>query len=169
MSYTTIYKMGNEIKEVGDIRNSWRGGMYVWNQIAKKYFNQDSFPMFDEELASKIWNAHDHVSLTSDEIIVLASTMDKATVNAKGLPDLIEAFEAYGQQHESSSFLEQAELLRKVDLNSVEYIGWCQTSCGEFWGEGDFNEETEEYDYYNPNNSDIHFDVIEQFNELRQK
>lgn len=166
MSYTTIYKMGSEISELGDIGNAQKSAMYVWNQIAKKYFNQDYFPMFDKALISKIWNAHDHATLTDEEIIVLSSTMDKATVNAEGLPRLIEAFEAYGKQHDVSSYLEQTDLLRNADLKDGEYIGWCQTSCGEFWGKLDINTETEEYDYYNPNDGDIHFDVIEMFNKI---
>ena len=167
MSTTTIYKIGNEAAEVGEFRNAHRGAMYVWHQIAKEHFGLDMFPMFDEEMQRKVWNAHDHADLTDDEIIVLASTMDKAVVNHKGLKQLIEAFEVYGKVHNASSLLEQAEVLKAIELSDGEYIAWQQTSCGEFWAEGEWDEEHEEYDFYNPSEGEEHFDVIEQFTEFK--
>lgn len=169
MSYTTIYKMGDNSSTIADISNGHRGAMYVWNQIAKKYFDQDRFPMFDEKLASKIWNAHKHAPLTDAETIVLMSTMDKSTVNNDGLSKLIAAFEVYGGEHDISSFSEQAEKLKNTKLSDNEFIGWQQTSCGEFWGETGWDEETEEAIYYDPNVGDIHFDIIQEFNEFKSE
>lgn len=169
MSYTTLYKMGKETLEICDVRNGHRSAMYVWHQIAKDYFGQEHFPMFDQKLAGKIWNAHDHASLSDFEIIVLKSTMDKAVIDSKGVARLIEAFEAYGSVHSDSSFLEQAEQLKSVNLREGEFVGWQQTSCGEFWGETGYNEETEETIYYDPNSGDIHFDIIQEFDEFKSK
>jgi len=169
MSYTTIYKIGNQPEEVGETRNGHRGAMYVWNQIAKDYFGEDRFPIFDQALASKIWNAKSSDGLSDDECIVLASTMDKAVVNHAGITRLIEAFKNYGERQENSSYSEQAELLSNIDISDGDFIAWQQTSCGEFWGDIDWDEEAEETIFYNPNKGDIHFDVISEFNESRQQ
>lgn len=169
MSSTNIYKIGNNNEEVGEIKNSHRSAMYVWNQIAKKYFNQDRFPMFDDELSSKIWNAQDHAKITEDEHIVLLSTMDKAVVSKDGLSRLIKAFDVYGKEHEQSSLSQQAELLKNVNIEDGDFIAWQQTSCGEFWGESGYDEEKEEYIFYNPNDGDLHFDLIDEFNEFKKE
>lgn len=169
MSSTTIYKIGNNPEAIGDTQNGHRSAMYVWNQLAKKYFGQDHFPMFDDELSSKVWNAQDHAEITGDEHIVLLSTMDKSVVNKSGLPRLIEAFESYGKEHDRSSFLEQAELLKDVELNNNQFIAWQQTSCGEFWAEKGFDDESDEYVFYDPNEGDVHFNIIDEFNEFQKE
>ncbi len=160
MSTTTIYKLGSNVEVIGETHNGHRAAMYVWNQIAQDYFAQDYFPMFDMEMAKKIWNADESNGLSANEVTVLSSTMDKAVVSHTGIPQLIEAFKAYGESHENSAYTEQAEILSSVEIKEGEFVAWQQTSCGEFWAELEWNEEDEDYDYYDPRTGDLHFDVF---------
>ena len=168
MSETIIYKIGKSSECVGEVNNSHRSAMYVWNQLARKYFNQDRFPMFDTELSSKIWNAQDHAKITQDEHIVLLSTMDKSVVSKDGLARLVEAFDVYGKEHQQSSFLQQAELLKNIELNDGDFIAWQQTSCADFWGKSGYNEDDDECVFYDPNCGEEHFNLMDDFNEFNK-
>ena len=121
MSTTTIYKLGENAEEIGETRNGHRAAMYVWNQIAKDYFNLEYFPMFDEKMAGKVWNAKQKDGLSDDEVIVLNSTMDKAVVGKDGVNRAVEAFRNYGKSHPASSYSEQADLLSGSRLADGEY------------------------------------------------
>lgn len=164
MSTTSIYavKQDEEPIFIGECRNAFRSAMYVWHDIAKRYFGLDSFPMFDEEMQRRVWNAGNEKELTNAELIVLASTMDKATVTKEHISDLLQAFQEYGKEHGSSSISEQAELI----ANNLEIIpdgyslAWIQTSVCTGW----FREFDEDRDEYVCDTSDS-FDVIEQVKE----
>lgn len=48
MSCTEIYVIGeNHCEYQGECKNAWRGAMYVWNDVAKRYFGLEGFPSFD--------------------------------------------------------------------------------------------------------------------------
>ena len=164
MSETIIYavKQDEEPIFIGECRNAWRGAMYVWNDIAKRYFGLDSFPMLDDDMRSKIWNAGDEKSLTDSELIVLASTMDKAVVKKEGISQLLSAFKEYGDIHENSSISDQAKLISDEEINIPDgySLAWVQTSVGEGWFK-EYNEETEDYLC----NTAGSFDVIDQTEE----
>ena len=160
MSYTTIYKIGNECEKLGDVDNSWRGAMYVWDQIAKDYFGLDSFPMLDKEERSNVWNAEKSKPLSKHEEIVLRSTMDKVVISKENKEKLVCAFKEYHKEHPNGSHGEQAEIIEKADLNDTDFIAFQQTSCGDFWGEGDYDEESGECQYYNPNTGDKHWELF---------
>jgi hypothetical protein len=164
MSETIIYavKDGENPRIVGTCRNAFRSAMYVWKDIAVRYFDLESFPHFDTGMQHRIWNAGNEKPLTQTEKIVLASTMDRATVSLNNLAPLVAAFEEYGAEHPGSSIGEQALLLKNLippesEPDSGRLIAWQQTSVGEFWA-SEYDEDTEEYtaclgDY---------FDVVEQ-------
>lgn len=148
MSYTEIYVIGDEYcSQEGETKNAWRSAMYVWDQIAKKYFGLEGFPFFDEDLQRRIWNAGNEHKLTSHELIVLASTMDKVTVKAKDLPRLIEAFEAYSKEHPNSSIGEQAEIIKNLGLSKQHKIAWCQTTVSSFCFSPEYDEDEDKYTY----------------------
>jgi len=134
--------------------------MYVWNQIAKKYFKMERFPMFDEDEMSKVWNAEKTHPLSKHEEIVLKSTMDKVVISKENKIKLVEAFKEYHKENPDSSYGEQAVIIEKAKLNSGDFLAFQQTSCGEFWGEGEYNEELDECSYYNPNDGDKHWELF---------
>lgn len=158
MSTTDIYRLGREPGEIGSVRNSWRGGMYVWSDIAKRYFGLPSFPMFDDKARDKIWNASKHVAMPRHEIIVLMTTMDNATIRGSDAAAVANAFEMYAAQHEGSSFGEQAAILRSADLQPDDLVAWNQTSVSEFWGCG-WDAEKDEPVWYDPATGTKHFDA----------
>jgi hypothetical protein len=168
MSRTELFILGGpEPGELGSTSNSWRGGMYVWNEIAKKYFGLEGFPMFDQSKQNAIWNAS-FPEMTLAEHIVLMTTMDRATVKTSDCEAIAVAFEEYFNMYPSSSLYEQAQLLRSVVVHPEAIIAWNQTSVSEFWGmrfeydEGtDDEDENAEGDYvfYDPSTQDKHFDA----------
>lgn len=165
MSTTLIFavKQDDEPVFIGETRNAFRGAMYVWKDMAKRYFGLGGFPHFDEEMQRRIWNAGNEKPLTEAEMIVLASTMDKAIVAKPGIEKLLVAFEEYGTAHEQSSISEQAELIRSnIDTIQDGYsLAWIQTSvCGDGW----FCEQDEDSEETTCN-LEGSFDVIEQVGE----
>jgi hypothetical protein len=135
--------------------------MQVWSHIARRYFGLDSFPMFNDAERSKVWNASATHPLSTEERIVLLSTMDKAIVKGSDVAALADAFDAYGAGHTDSSYREQAEALKSLlasgEIKPDDYIAWQQTSVGEFWGQK-WNDDREDYDWYDPATEKKHFD-----------
>lgn len=138
MSSTEIYVIGkNQCELIGETKNAWRGAMYVWNDIAKRYFGWGGFPTFGLVMQSRVWNAHNYHTLTRSERIVLASTMDRVTVKVSDIPQLLLAFNEYGAQHPNSSLTEQAALIAAGSFQDGQYLAWNQTSVNEFyWANG---------------------------------
>jgi hypothetical protein len=159
MSTTSIYTLGSEPGEIGECRNSWRGAMYVWNDIAKRYCGMPGFG-FDEKLHNKVWNANRNYPMPEHEAIVLMSTMDNAIVWGRDANTVADAFEKYGREHPESSLTEQAEILRTAELKPDDALAWQQTSVGEFWGQS-WDDEKDEPVWYNPATGTKHFDVLE--------
>ncbi|UOL47404.1 hypothetical protein vBVpPvVp04M_00010 [Vibrio phage vB_Vp_PvVp04_M] len=167
MSYTEIYSIGNEhCCKIGEIKNTHRGAMFVWNQIAQKYFNLERFPFFDEEMQMRIWNAGNERDLTNAELIVLSSTMDNVTVKASDIDRLVTAFEEYAKDNPNSSMGEQAAIIKEAELLPEYKIAWCQTSVCSFAFYPEYDEETDEYTYSELSNS---WDLFEQFDKLHSK
>lgn len=159
MSYTTMYRLGGNPTDLGDLKNSHRGAMYVWTDIAKRYFGLEAFPMFNMDEAKKIWNAHEHHDMPDHDKIVLLSTMDYATLNKAGLPAAIEAFRKYGKEHPLSHISAQCTILENVELEDDDVIAWCQTSMGDFWAETPTEDDVE---WYDPRIGTEHFDIIDE-------
>jgi hypothetical protein len=165
MSRTEIYRLGTDPGEIGSTRNAWRGAMYVWDDIARRYFGLDGFPFSDREMKAKIWNAHQHVDLAPHEAIVLLTTMDFATVRARDVWRVVDAFERYGSEHPDSSLAEQAQILRGAQFPSAsDAVAWLQTSVSEFWGVT-WGEGEDETIWYDPATGDKHFDVFDHVQE----
>ncbi len=165
MSYTEIFSISaSHCHSLGETKNAWRGAMYVWNQIAQKYFGLDSFPSFDADMQKRVWNANNEHQLTDAEIIVLASTMDCVVVKAVDVQRLVEAFEEYAKDHPHCSIGEQAELLKASRLSPEDHIAWCQTSISEFHFEPVYLEENDEYRYHNLSDG---WDLFEQFERIK--
>ena len=166
MSYTEIYAVSNGQSspfQTAEIRNAHRGAMYVWNQIARDYFDLEMFPYSDEEKQKEVWNAGQHKPLSDAEKTVLVSTMDRASVLSKDLPKLIEAFREYGSAHPNSSYLEQAGVLKAFSqsIKEDQRIVWNQTSVNAdlLFCDVDHDEDDEEILTVN---LDEHWNVFEQ-------
>jgi hypothetical protein len=167
MSRTEIYRLGREPQEIGLTRNAWRSAMYVWEDIAKRYFDIDGF-FFNKDRHNEIWNAWKHHKMPQHEIIVLLSTMDKAVVRGEDRDALVAAFEQYSQEHPNSSLSEQAQIIKNADIQPGDFIAWRQTSVGEFWG-SEWSEENEECVYYDPNKENEHFDVMAEARKILER
>lgn len=166
MSTTGIYVLGSEPGEIGECRNSWRGAMYVWNDIAKRYCGMPPGFGFAQKEHHTVWNVWRNRPMPEHEIIVLLSTMDNAIVWAKDVLLVADAFEKYGHDHPDSSLAEQAQILRVAKLKPDDALAWQQTSVGEFWGQ-DWDHEKDEPVWYAPATGTKHFDVVDEITSLR--
>lgn len=167
MSSTELYVITNE-KNVNctEFKNAFRGAMYVWNDIAKRYAGYDYFPHSNEDDQMEVWNYYArHPGIMKDhEIIVLASTMDGAVIESNRWKELVNAFEKYGEEHPNSNYAEQAKdisgLVQLIGEDNIMYFAWNQTTVCDFWGM-EYIEETDEYEVYDPNEGSRHFWVFE--------
>jgi hypothetical protein len=161
MSTTNIYRLGRDPGEIGETRNAWRGAMYVWTDVAKRYCGMDRFPMFGsgDEASYRVWHSFKDPRMPQHEKIVLLSTLDNAAAYGRDAKVVAEAFDRYGREHPNSSLTEQAEILRTADLQPSDLVAWLQTSVSEFWG-STWNEEKEDNDWYDPATGSKHFDIV---------
>lgn len=170
MSSTEIYSVGeNHCEMIGGCQNAWRGAMYVWNDIAKRYFGLEHFPSMwgehEQKLASRIWNAHNEHDLPEHEQVVLTSTMDRVLIKATDAHRLVDAFEQYGKEHPNSSLSEQAEIIKKAlpELKDDQFIGFCQTSVADFHFAVQYDDEENEV-YHDLSDG---WDLFEQIDAIR--
>ncbi|MDP0495704.1 MAG: hypothetical protein Q7Q73_05800 [Verrucomicrobiota bacterium JB024] len=163
MSHTTIYFLSGENTVTEDFRNAFRGAMYVWNDVAKRYCGMERFPFFDEDEQMEVWNFNSRHPgrMSRHEEIVLLSTMDHVLAEPARWQEVADAFELYGKEHPDSSIAEQSAAIRRVMESeagaAVAGIGWLQTSvCGDTpWMPWD--EDGEEYIAYDPVTGDTHW------------
>lgn len=169
MSSTEIFFLEdgtNEWEQIGETKNAFRSAMYVWNEIAKKYFKLDCFPgFFDKKMMGRIWNAQNEHKLKECEHAVLLSTMDGAFFESKDINRVINFFFEYGQDNPNSSLTEQAEILSNFsdDGNRSGVFAFLQTSVSDFGFEY-YCEDTEEY-VSNFDSNEKKFNIVEQFDE----
>ena len=162
MSTTDLYRLGNDPECIGEIRNSWRGAMFVWNDIAKRYCRLEGFPLAGPEQMT-VWGAWRDRRMSEHERIVLLSTMDNAIVWGKDIPALIAAFRGYSEARgENNSYGEQADLLETIVFKPDDAIAWNQTSVnGDAWC-CPWSDEAEDFVWYDPRAGTKHFDVMEE-------
>jgi hypothetical protein len=160
MSYTEIYRLGSQPGCIGEVRNSWRGAMFVWNDVAKRYCGMEGFSPFGSG-ASKVWNSFKNPRMPEWERIVLATTLDNALVFADDRIKLIEAFKTYARER-GGSLGEQADVISATNFAPGDAIAWNQTSVNcDVWCR--METETEDdvvYSWYDPQTGDKHFDVM---------
>ncbi|MFS1429201.1 hypothetical protein LMH73_019135 [Vibrio splendidus] len=177
MSSTEIYLVSTDsCIEIGETKNGFRGAMFVWDQIAIKYFKLEGFPNFDTEMQRRVWNAANEHPLTDAERIVLASTMDWVVVRTEDAQRLIVAFKEYGEDNPRCSIGEQGAIINSAELPPGHFIAWNQTTVGDFalspeWFDFDeddeeYNEDNDENGYYEFNNLSKTWDLFEQFDLL---
>lgn len=161
MSYTEIYRLGKEPRLIDEIPNSWRGAMFVWNDVAKRYCGLEGFSPFGLS-ASRVWNSHKNPRMPEWERIVLLTTMDNAVVFAKDIPALLEAFETYARER-GGSFAEQAAAIRADTFEEGDAIAWNQTSvnCDVWCRDEEEIDENIVYHWYDTSTGTKHFDVME--------
>jgi hypothetical protein len=143
MSYTEIFKFNSRGKaeDIGEVHNSWRGAMAIWNIIEEKYlppffpkwgtpgekYHRTSCDMGTNTIIREIWDLYNDDRLSNIDNIVLGSTFDNVIVMRKDIPRLLNAFYEFEGE---TSLKEQAEIIGKAlaDDPKLMAIGWNQTS-----------------------------------------
>jgi len=156
MSYTEMFgfdKKG-EAYRLADIKNSWRGGVAIWNYLYNKYFGSD-FPMFGQDGFKNL--NHKFYKMPETEQIALLSTYDNALIKRENFQEVIEAFCNFKGD---TSLKEQSDVIKEAleDENCIA-IGWNQTSVNvDNWcNYGGYDEEKDEPIPYNINKGNKHW------------
>jgi len=177
MSYTELYTFDKEgnAKDLGEIQNSWRGAMAIWNildkrylpkfipewaKVTKEYLVKDYYRSSDPEKIKEIWNLYKDEKISETDKIVLASTFDNVVVKKENINRLIKAFREFEGE---TSLSEQADMIESVVNDpDVIAIAWNQTSVmADNWVSYEWNEEKEESICYNLNDMNKHWFLFE--------
>jgi hypothetical protein len=156
MSYTEMFgfnKNGNAY-DLAEIKNSWRGGMAIWNYLYDKYIG-GNFPMFGADGFKQLNAKFD--KMPECEQISLLTTYDYALVKREDFQKIIDAFRKF---EGDTSLKEQADIIEDAlaDEDCVA-VGWNQTSVnGDNWTNyGGYDDEKDECIPYNINTGDKHW------------
>ncbi len=134
MSYTEIYlvKKNGDVEHYKDIKNSWRGAMFIWTELGKFYNTQESFSFDFKET----WKLYDNEKLEDFEKITLGTTFDNVIVGREKLIGVALAFDKFYEKYQGSSLKEQATILRDIYKKEEDCLGvcWNHTSVnGDMW------------------------------------
>lgn len=147
MSYTILYcvpEKGEFTHEI-DIRNSWRGAVFIWNALSERYLNR---PAYVNENLQPVWDLHKDERLSLSERITLLTTFDRAMVQRSRIPDVITAFRDFIALYGSNNNLsEQIQALEKLEsLPECFAVCWNQTSVTDAWYVYESDDELRLYD-----------------------
>lgn len=161
MSYTELYAVNKkgDVEFYDEVKNSWAGGMHVWNTLNEKYNLKDS--MFTQYRTT--WGKFNKGFYEKYEDMVLGSTFDGCVIKKENFNDLIKYFNKYTEETTSSNLDKQIEIIEnmKSDENVIG-VAWCQTSvANDAWDYG-YDEEEEEVIPYNINKGDKHWFLFEE-------
>lgn len=163
MSYTEMYGIpqeGGELVHLQDCKNSWRGAMWIWNNLSKKYLGRDFNLM--EAGDSEVWNLWKDSKLSDSEYYSLMSTFDGMLVHNEMMLVVADALEQFDPGTENLKL--QAQTLRQAKKDGMMAVCWNQTSvCADTWRVPD--PESDEGDRMF--NIDIDKDYKHQFMKLR--
>lgn len=164
MSYTELYRLSRDPGELAEFQNAWLGAMAIWGDLARRYCGLDMFPMYGPG-QKQVWGLTEDPRLSMAERVTLLSTMDNAAVRGVDALKLADAFEGYSSVASGDNhFGKQAAFIRKAvadgDIQPGDWLAYNQTSvnCDRWFSA--WNDEREDYDYYDPNTGDKHFDVF---------
>lgn len=135
MSCVEIFKFDKEgnSETYGQVKNSWRGAMAIWEIMGKKYCGHGA-SIFDINKMREIWNLVDNQIVPVHERIVLFTTLDKCLVKKEDIPKTVEAFRKFDG---NTSLEEQALILEKIyqDDDCIA-VGFHQNSvsCEQWFG-----------------------------------
>lgn len=165
MSCTEIYGLTkNGAKLIGEIRNSWRGAMAIWQFLEKKYLPPLEFTRcISMDKIDEIWKLQSSPNLTKSERIALLSTFDKVLAKVDSIDQVLFAFRDFSGD---SSLKEQADLIEKTIASDPEIIaiGWNQTSVNiDRWQHYKYDEVSDSYTSYNIETQSDHFFLIDYF------
>lgn len=165
MSALTVfgfYQDGDAFEHTS-VPNSWAGGWFVWETLAKKY-NCTSTHLggFKE-----VWDHCNNGKMENLDTIVCLFTLDGAWIKRENIPELADSLvafqEKYGEEGKVDSLTKVAAALREIaeDDNTIG-AAFCMTDISEaHWYR--FDGEVDEYVPYNVLKEKDHWDLYEDF------
>ena len=132
MSYTGVYGAfkDGDMKTLGECRNSHRGAMWIWMELAKKHLK-----MKDRDYAARgdllqdmspVWKLASTDKLDDTEWFALMSTFDGVLVPRELMPKVADALRNF--EPGTENLVKQSDLIREAFEKGARAIGWMQTS-----------------------------------------
>jgi len=187
MSYTEIFgfERNGDAVMLGEVRNSWRGAMAVWNYLDEKYLPPfipdwavmpgDAEKTFyrtadrSQYAVREIWALIDSGRLSKSEKIVLGTTFDNVVVMKKDFDMLLKAFREFGGE---TSLKEQADIIEQAiqSDDSIIAVAWNQTSVNsDTWCNHDYDAVKDEPVPYNILKNNSHWDLFSELETDKQE
>ena len=145
MSYTTVYAAfsDGDMVELGECHNAWRGAMWIWTELAKRYVpgSGDGGHLLFGNGYADVWKLADGAAITDGEWYALVSTFDGVLVPSELMLRVADALDAF--EPGTDNLKSQAEYIRDAHSKGARAIGWLQTSvcCSPWWmPDGDDND-----------------------------
>lgn len=181
MSCTELFKFNKigEAEYLGEVKNSFRGAMAVWDILDRKYLSPLPKPFWMEQtdydqrgysricemsnpqIIKEIWNLFNDKKISRCDEIVLGTTFDNVVVMRENINEVIKAFEEFDGE---TSLKLQAEILKEA-LNDDDLIAvaWNQTSVNsDNWCNYSYDDDTDESIPYNILTQDKHWSLFDE-------
>ncbi|MDT2675355.1 hypothetical protein [Enterococcus dongliensis] len=159
MSTTELYAVNKngDVTPYGEAKNSWLGGMHVWNSLNEKYALNDDM-MFGFK---KTWGNFNKGFYEEYEDVLLGSTFDKVIVLKENFEQLISNFEKYLAVYPNSNFGQQIEIIQAMkEDEDVIGVAWCQTSVADDLWDFAYDDEEDETIPYNVFKGEEHWNLF---------
>jgi|SRR5690606_7691073 len=132
MSYTIVYgipKDGGGLVHLQDCTNSWRGAMWIWNKLSKKYLGED-FNLFGG--GQRVWDLWKDPRLSDTDFYCLMTTFDGVLVDNEMMTIVADSLDKFEPETENLKL--QAQTLRQAKKDGMMAVCWNQNSiCGDVW------------------------------------
>ena len=142
MSSTEIYYVSQKKRVYGyvNIRNSWRGAIFVWSNLWKKHCQErikelskaSGGYVFDNPVNEKdmrlVWDLFKDKEIPSYERAILGSTFDGVILEKENFQRFYDDVLKYAEYYPVGSLIIQAQAILKLSKKKIIGVFWNQTS-----------------------------------------
>ena len=108
MSRTEIYRIepNGDVVLHGGAKNSFRGAMLIWMQMARRYLRRD-FNLMSRDGDQEVWDLFKSPYVPITERVMMASTFDRVIVRIAEREKFLHAIDEYISHNDPGNLLEQ--------------------------------------------------------------
>ena len=162
-----FYRDGDAFSHT-EIKNSWKGGWFIWETLAKKY-KCSGTGMFQFK---EVWDLCNKGGMSDLDTVCCLFTLDGVWVKSENLPELaknITAFqECYDGNGKVGALAGLARILKELsEDDNVIGAAFSMTSISQsMWFQWD--DEADEHVPYNLNKEDRHWELFDDFKHIKE-
>jgi len=127
MSYTGMRAAFEDgiMGEAAEFQNAWRGAMFIWIYMCRKYLNLQYMPMSEAE-CEKVWALAKDPRVSRQDRLAFMSTFDNILLGPDLMLEVADALDSIPEV--TDNVRSQAIWIRKMHARGARAIGWRQTS-----------------------------------------